>query len=144
MNFRSPAFAAVSGLPSPLHSPRSASPFAWIALVPLSSPSGTDRKKFWLGGSGLFYFTGTVHCVTNSVHFTAISRSFQRIAHYSAPLCLSQKPSRSSAGRHLSNIFVRCSLWSAAIHSPRSGPTNRRIRHFVPAHSRQRLSRNSF
>ncbi len=73
MNFRSSAFAAVSGILLAASFPTIGFPYlAWVALVPLliSLKEQTVTKGFWLGGiAGLFYFTGTVHWVTNSVHF---------------------------------------------------------------------------
>jgi apolipoprotein N-acyltransferase len=73
MNFRSAAFAAVSGLLLAAAFPTISFPFlAWVALVPLlvSLKEQTAKNGFWLGGiTGLAYFAGTVHWVTNSVHF---------------------------------------------------------------------------
>ena len=73
MNFRSVSFAAVSGLLLAAAFPTINFHFlAWVALVPLliALNGQTVKLGFWLGGiAGLFYFTGTVHWVTNSVHF---------------------------------------------------------------------------
>jgi apolipoprotein N-acyltransferase len=73
MNFRSASFAAVSGLLLAAAFPTISFHFlAWVALVPLliSLNGQTVKRGFWLGGlAGLFYFVGTVHWVTNSVHF---------------------------------------------------------------------------
>lgn len=73
MNFRVTALAAFSGIllavafPTPdLHL------LAWIALLPLffALRGQSVKNGFRLGGiTGLLYFAGTVHWVTNSVHF---------------------------------------------------------------------------
>jgi apolipoprotein N-acyltransferase len=73
MAFRSASFAAVSGILLAAAFPTFDLPYlAWIALVPLfiSLKDRTVKQGFWLGGiTGLIYFIGTVHWVTNSVHF---------------------------------------------------------------------------
>jgi apolipoprotein N-acyltransferase len=73
MILRSASFAAVSGILLAASFPTIGLPYlAWIALVPLfiSLKDRTVRQGFWLSGiTGLFYFTGTVHWVTNSIHF---------------------------------------------------------------------------
>jgi apolipoprotein N-acyltransferase len=73
MSLRNAALAAVSGLllaatfpATDLHL------LAWISLIPLflALQGQTVKNGFWLGGiSGIIFFAGTVHWVTNSVHF---------------------------------------------------------------------------
>jgi len=73
MGLRNTALAAVSGLllvatfpVADLHL------LAWIGLIPLflALPGQTVKNGFWLGGiSGIIFFAGTIHWVTNSVHF---------------------------------------------------------------------------
>ena len=73
MNFRSTALAALSGILLAVAFPTiNLHLLAWIALVPLfvALMGQSVRNGFWLGGiTGLVYFAGTVHWVTNSVHF---------------------------------------------------------------------------
>ena len=73
MNFRTAALATASGLLLAASFPTIQFPFlAWFALVPLliALKGSTIRNGFWTGGiTGLVYFAGTVHWVTNSVHF---------------------------------------------------------------------------
>jgi apolipoprotein N-acyltransferase len=73
MTVRNAAFAALSGVLLAVSFPSfNLSFLAWIALIPLLFAIRTQgvRNGFWLGGiTGLFYFAGTVHWVTNSVHF---------------------------------------------------------------------------
>ena len=73
MNLRTAAYSALSGLLLVASFPTIDIPFlAWIALVPLllALEGQTVKKGFLLGGiAGIVYFAGTVHWVTNSVHF---------------------------------------------------------------------------
>jgi apolipoprotein N-acyltransferase len=73
MNFRSTALAAASGLLLVVIFPTfNIHLLAWIALVPLFlALDGQNVKNgFLLGGmTGIVYFAGTVHWVTNSVHY---------------------------------------------------------------------------
>jgi apolipoprotein N-acyltransferase len=73
MTLRNSAYAALSGLLLVAVFPTfNLNLLAWIALVPLflALKEQTIKNGFWLGGiTGLFYFAGTVHWVTNSVHF---------------------------------------------------------------------------
>jgi len=73
MNRRSTALATASGLLLVVIFPTfNFHLLAWIALVPLFlALSGQSVKNgFWLGGiAGIVYFAGTVHWVTNSVHY---------------------------------------------------------------------------
>ena len=73
MNFRVTALAAFSGILLAVSFPTlDLHLLAWIALLPLffALRGQSVRNSFWLGGiTGLLYFAGTVHWVTNSVHF---------------------------------------------------------------------------
>lgn len=73
MNFRTAALAAVSGLLLAVSFPAIQFHYlAWFALVPLfiALKDSSVKSGFWTGGLfGLVYFAGTVHWVTNSVHF---------------------------------------------------------------------------
>ncbi len=73
MTLRSPALAAASGLLLTLAFPNiDFHLLAWIGLIPLflALQGQTVKNGFWLGGiSGIVFFAGTVHWVTNSVHF---------------------------------------------------------------------------
>jgi len=73
MRFRTMAFAAASGLLLAASFPSfDLSALIWIALVPLLIvlKDQTVKNGFWLGGiTGLAFFAGTVHWVTNSVHY---------------------------------------------------------------------------
>jgi apolipoprotein N-acyltransferase len=73
MNRRSTALVTASGLLLVVIFPTfNFHLLAWIALVPLFlALSGQSVKiGFWLGGiTGMVYFAGTVHWVTNSVHY---------------------------------------------------------------------------
>ncbi len=73
MNFRSAALAAFSGILLAVAFPTiDLHLLAWIALVPLffALRGQSVKNGFWLGGiAGIVYFAGTVHWVTNSVHF---------------------------------------------------------------------------
>ncbi len=73
MNLRSPALAAASGLLLAATFPNIDLPLlSWIALIPLffALKEQTVKNGFWLGGiSGIVFFAGTVHWVTNSVHY---------------------------------------------------------------------------
>jgi len=73
MTLRHSSFAALSGILLALAFPSFDLHFlAWIALCPLLYALRDQSLKngFWLGGiTGLVYFAGTVHWVTNSVHF---------------------------------------------------------------------------
>ena len=73
MNFRTAALATVSGLLLAASFPTiQFHLLAWFALVPLliALKDSSVRNGFWTGGiTGLVYFAGTVHWVTNSVHF---------------------------------------------------------------------------
>ena len=73
MNRRSTALATASGLLLVVIFPTlNFHLLAWIALVPLFlALSGQSAKNgFWLGGiTGIVYFAGTVHWVTNSMHY---------------------------------------------------------------------------
>jgi len=73
MNRRSMSLAAVSGLLLVVAFPSFNLPYlAWMALVPLclALAGQTVKNGFLLGGlAGLVFFAGTVHWVTNSVHF---------------------------------------------------------------------------
>jgi len=73
MTLRSPALAAASGLLLALTFPTiDLHLLAWIGLIPLflALQGQTVKNGFWLGGlSGIIFFAGTVHWVTNSVHF---------------------------------------------------------------------------
>jgi apolipoprotein N-acyltransferase len=73
MNFRSIALAAFSGILLAVAFPvLDLHLVAWISLLPLflALRGQGVRNGFWLGGTaGIVYFAGTVHWVTNSVHF---------------------------------------------------------------------------
>ncbi len=73
MTPRNSAFAALSGLLLAVAFPAFNINFlVWIALVPLllALKGQSAKNGFWLGGvTGLVFFSGTVHWVTNSVHF---------------------------------------------------------------------------
>jgi apolipoprotein N-acyltransferase len=73
MNLSTTALAAGSGLLLAASFPVIEFPLlAWIALVPLllALKGQTPKKGFWLGGiSGIVFFAGTIHWVTNSVHY---------------------------------------------------------------------------
>lgn len=73
MTIRTSALAGLSGLLLAATFPNfNFHLLAWIALVPLLlALNGKSVKNgFWLGGiSGIVFFAGTVHWVTNSVHF---------------------------------------------------------------------------
>ncbi|HEY6009994.1 MAG TPA: apolipoprotein N-acyltransferase [Nitrospirota bacterium] len=73
MTLRNSALAALSGILLALSFPSfNFSLLAWIALIPLllALKEQPVRTGFLLGGiTGLVYFAGTVHWVTNSVHF---------------------------------------------------------------------------
>ncbi len=73
MNRRNTAFATASGLLLVVIFPTfNLHLLAWISLVPLFlALRGQNVKNgFWLGGiTGIVYFAGTVHWVTNSVHY---------------------------------------------------------------------------
>jgi apolipoprotein N-acyltransferase len=73
MNLRTAALAASSGLLLAAAFPLINLPaLAWVALVPLFMALRGQgvRSGFWLGGiTGIVFFAGTVHWVTNSVHF---------------------------------------------------------------------------
>jgi apolipoprotein N-acyltransferase len=73
VNLRTAALAAASGLLLAASFPDlDLHVLAWIGLIPLflALKGQTVRNGLWLGGiTGLFYFAGTVHWVTNSVHF---------------------------------------------------------------------------
>jgi apolipoprotein N-acyltransferase len=73
MTPRNSAYAALAGLLLVAIFPTFNLNFlAWIALIPLflALKEQSIKNGFWLGGiTGLFYFAGTVHWVTNSVHF---------------------------------------------------------------------------
>lgn len=73
MNFRSTALAALSGLLLAAAFPTINAHFlAWFALIPLflALKGQTVKNGFWIGGlAGVVYFAGTIHWVTNSVHF---------------------------------------------------------------------------
>lgn len=73
MSFRNSALAALSGLLLAASFPTFNIHFlAWIALVPLlyALREQDVRNGFLLGGiTGIVYFAGTVHWITNSVHF---------------------------------------------------------------------------
>ena len=73
MTLRNSALAALSGTLLAAAFPNfNLSLLAWFGLVPLFAAlrNQSVRNGFWLGGiTGLFYFAGTVHWVTNSVHF---------------------------------------------------------------------------
>jgi apolipoprotein N-acyltransferase len=73
MNFRTAALAAVSGLLLAASFPTiQFHLLAWFALIPLfvALKGSSVRDGLWTGGiTGLVYFAGTVHWVTNSVHF---------------------------------------------------------------------------
>jgi apolipoprotein N-acyltransferase len=73
MNFRTAALAAASGLLLAVSFPTiQFHLLVWFALVPLliALKNSSVRNGFWTGGiTGLVYFAGTVHWVTNSVHF---------------------------------------------------------------------------
>jgi apolipoprotein N-acyltransferase len=73
MTLRSSALAAASGLLLALAFPTiDLHLLAWIGLIPLflALQGQTVKNGFWLGGlSGIVFFAGTVHWVTNSVHF---------------------------------------------------------------------------
>jgi len=72
MNFRSTALAAASGLLLVFIFPAfDIHLLAWIALVPLflALNGQSVRNGFLLGGTtGIIYFAGTVHWITNSIH----------------------------------------------------------------------------
>lgn len=73
MNFRSTALAAFSGILLAVAFPTlDLHLLAWFALLPLflALRGQSVKNGFWLGGTtGIVYFAGTVHWVTNSVHF---------------------------------------------------------------------------
>jgi len=73
MNYRSTALAALSGILLAAAFPTfNLHLLAWIALLPLffALKGQSVKSGFWLGGLfGIVYFAGTVHWVTNSVHF---------------------------------------------------------------------------
>jgi apolipoprotein N-acyltransferase len=73
MNLRGTALAACSGILLAVAFPTLDLHYlAWIALLPLffALRGQSVRNGFWLGGiAGTVYFAGTVHWVTNSVHF---------------------------------------------------------------------------
>ena len=73
MNLRTAALAAASGLLLAAAFPSINLYFvAWIALVPLflALKGQSIKNGAWLGGlTGILYYIGTVHWVTNSVHF---------------------------------------------------------------------------
>lgn len=73
MNLRSTALAALSGLLLAATFPLFNLHFlAWIAFIPLFFALRELNVKtgFWLGGiTGIVFFSGTVHWVTNSIHF---------------------------------------------------------------------------
>lgn len=73
MNFRKSALAILSGLLLAASFPTiNLHVLAWFALVPLFYvlKGQTPRNGFLLGGlAGIVYFSGTVHWVTNSVHY---------------------------------------------------------------------------
>jgi apolipoprotein N-acyltransferase len=73
MNFRATALAAFSGILLAVVFPTLDLHFlAWISLLPLfiALRGQSVKSGFWLGGiAGILYFAGTVHWVTNSVHF---------------------------------------------------------------------------
>jgi apolipoprotein N-acyltransferase len=72
MNFRSLSLAAFSGILLALSFPAFDLSFlAWIALLPLllALRGQSVRNGFRLGGTtGIVYFAGTIHWITNSVH----------------------------------------------------------------------------
>jgi len=73
MNYRSTALATLSGILLAAAFPTiNLHLLAWVALVPLffALKGQSVKNGFWLGGIfGIVYFAGTVHWVTNSVHF---------------------------------------------------------------------------
>ena len=73
MNLRTAALAALSGLLLAAGFPSINLHFvAWTALVPLflALKGQSIKNGAWLGGlTGILYYIGTVHWVTNSVHF---------------------------------------------------------------------------
>lgn len=73
MNFRTTALAALSGILLAASFPTlNLHLLAWISLVPLffALKGQSVKTGFWLGGIfGIVYFAGTIHWVTNSVHF---------------------------------------------------------------------------
>ncbi|HTP06421.1 MAG TPA: apolipoprotein N-acyltransferase [Nitrospirota bacterium] len=73
MNRRCAALAAASGLLLVVIFPKfNFHLLAWIALVPLflALRGQSTKNGFWLGGiTGIVYFAGTVHWVTNSIHY---------------------------------------------------------------------------
>jgi apolipoprotein N-acyltransferase len=73
MRFRPALYSALSGLLLAASFPTwNLEFFSWFALIPLflALRGQSVRTGFWLGGTaGLVYFAGTVHWVTNSVHF---------------------------------------------------------------------------
>jgi apolipoprotein N-acyltransferase len=73
MGLRNTALAALSGLLLAATFPLAdLHLLAWIGLIPLflALQGQTVKNGFWLGGiSGIIFFAGTVHWVTNSVHF---------------------------------------------------------------------------
>jgi apolipoprotein N-acyltransferase len=73
MNLRTAALAAASGFLLAAAFPSINLPFvAWIALIPLflALKGQSIKNGAWLGGlTGVLYYIGTVHWVTNSVHF---------------------------------------------------------------------------
>ena len=73
MNLRSTALATLSGLLLAAAFPLFNLHFlAWVSLIPLFfALRELDVKNgFWLGGiTGIVFFAGTVHWVTNSIHF---------------------------------------------------------------------------
>jgi apolipoprotein N-acyltransferase len=73
MTLRNSAYAALAGLLLVALFPTfNLYPLAWVALVPLflALKEQATRNGFFLGGiTGLIYFAGTVHWVTNSIHY---------------------------------------------------------------------------
>ena len=73
MTLRNAALAALSGILLAVSFPAFNLYWcAWIALIPLilAIRDQSDWNGLWLGGiTGLIYFAGTVHWVTNSIHF---------------------------------------------------------------------------
>jgi apolipoprotein N-acyltransferase len=73
MNLRSTALAAFSGLLLVAAFPLFNLHFlAWVALIPLflALREANVKNGLWLGGiMGIVFFAGTVHWITNSIHF---------------------------------------------------------------------------
>jgi apolipoprotein N-acyltransferase len=73
MNLRTTALAALSGLLLAVSFPALNLHFiAWFSLVPLlyALRGKTVINGLWIGGiTGIVYFAGTIHWVTNSIHF---------------------------------------------------------------------------